>query len=59
MSNSHRAGKPFVVNQRREAGEVINSIPRYTLCRACWKQIAAGQAYCSTAHQQLHQRLAS
>lgn len=53
------AGKPMIVKQRRDAGEVSHVIPRYTLCRCCWKVIPEGSAYCSPAHEAKHARLAS
>jgi len=56
-SPSARAGKPFVINQRRHEGEVLNAIPRYTLCRCCWRPITGGD-YCSLEHAAKHKRLA-
>ncbi len=57
--SSSQAGKPFTINQRRVDGEPVNTIPRYTLCQACWRPIPSGEAYCSPEHAQLHQRLSS
>ena len=57
-SPSARAGKPFVINQRRIEGEVLHAIPKKTLCRCCWREIRSGD-YCSDDHAAKHQRLSS
>lgn len=56
-SPAPRAGKPFVINQKRVDGTVVNPIPKYTLCHACWRPIPDGEAYCSPEHAAAHQRL--
>lgn len=54
--SSHRAGKPFVVRQRREDGETLHHTPKHRLCHACWRIIPTGD-YCTPEHAAAHQRL--
>ena len=50
--------KAMTIKHRREQGEALHSTPRHTLCKACWKVIDTGLAYCSPEHEAAHLRLA-